>query len=93
MPRKNTPIDLADALFTQIERLDNDNLTGDALTTEIERSRALCQLSTQVIANGRLALDVYRTAHDNGDRLTDIPNILGGATTPRRLNSGPPTAR
>ena len=88
MPKKNTPADLADALFMQIERLDNDELDSEALAAEIERGKAICQLSTQLIANGRLALDVYVAAKDAGDDLSSIPNVLGGhASGPRAVGA------
>ena len=47
MPKKNTPVDLADALFMQIERLDDPALQGEKLDAEIQRSDAICRLSTQ----------------------------------------------
>ena len=80
MPKKNTPVDLADALFMQIERLDDPSLKGDELEAEIQRTDAMCRLSTQVIANGRLAFDVHKFAAEHGRDLANVPNVLGGDT-------------
>ncbi len=80
MPKKNTPVDLADALFMQIERLDDPALQGEKLNAEIQRSDAICRLSTQLIANGRLALDAHKFAAENGRDLAAVPNVLGGET-------------
>ena len=89
MPKKNTPVDLADALFMQIERLDDPSLEGEALEAEIQRTDAMCRLSTQVIANGRLALDVHRFTAEHGRDLANVPNVLGGDTAaPAALPSG-----
>ena len=86
MPKKNTPVDLADALFMQIERLDDPALKGEKLQAEIQRTDAICRLSAQAIANGRLALDVHKFTAENGRDLAAVPNVLGGETeTPATL--------
>jgi len=54
---KNKLIDLNNHLFMQLERLGNEELSGEALTTEIERSKAITGIAKEVISNARLALD------------------------------------
>jgi hypothetical protein len=56
-------IDLNNHLFEQLERLNDDDLKGDALKEEIERARAVASIATQIIANGSLALKA-KTAQD-----------------------------
>ncbi|OCH60889.1 hypothetical protein A6D98_09825 [Aliivibrio fischeri] len=54
---KNQLIDLNNHLFAAIERLSDEDISGDDLKKEISRSKALSALSKDVIANARLALD------------------------------------
>lgn len=48
------------ALVTQLDRLTNDDLEGDKLQTEINRARAMSEISEQVLDAGRLALQAAR---------------------------------
>jgi hypothetical protein len=61
---KNKLSDLNNHLFEQIERLNDDELKGDALTTEIGRARAMCEVAGQIISSGRLVLDAIKAADE-----------------------------
>jgi hypothetical protein len=54
---KNKLIDLNNHLFAQLERLGQEELTGDKLASEIERSKAITGIAKEVISNARLSLD------------------------------------
>lgn len=54
----NTLVDLNNHLFSQIERLSDNNLKGDKLKHEIERANSLAKVASQIINNGNLALKV-----------------------------------
>ncbi len=54
---KNKLIDLNDHLFTQLERLNDEDLPAEKLEAEIKRSKAITDIATSVILNARLALD------------------------------------
>lgn len=73
---KNRLIDLNNHLFSQIERLADEDLTGDKLREEIDRSKSMAAIAQNIIANGRLALDVRIAVHDR---------LLGGVTLPKML--------
>ena len=53
--------DLNDALFSQLDRLTADGLTGENLKTEIDRSRTVSNLAREIIENGKLSLEAQRT--------------------------------
>lgn len=53
---KNTLGDLNNYLFEQIERLQDDTLTGEELEKEIKRSEAVQGIAKTIIENGALAL-------------------------------------
>ena len=61
---KNGINDLNNLLFEQLEKLnDADNL--DDLSIEIERSKAITGISTQIINNGKLAIEAQKLIIDN----------------------------
>lgn len=53
---KNKLIDLNNHLFAEIERLNDEDLNGDKLKQEIERSKAMANVAKNIIDNGKLAL-------------------------------------
>lgn len=67
---KNKLVDLNNHLFAQLEKLSDEELTGDALKEEIERSKAVSVISSQIIQNGKLALQ----AMEYGKR--ELPTFL-----------------
>lgn len=56
MAVKNTLSDLNNHLFAEMERLGDEELSGDELDKEIERAKAITCVASQIIANGSLAL-------------------------------------
>jgi len=48
--------DLNNHLFAELERLSDEELTGEELETEINRAKAITSVSAQIIQNGALAL-------------------------------------
>lgn len=53
---RNKVEDLNNLLFAQLERLDDESLTAEQLEQEIERSKAISNISNQIISNASLAL-------------------------------------
>lgn len=75
---RNTMVDLNDHLFMQLERL-NDAETEDEVRQELLRSKAISDISKNVIDNGKLVLEAQRFKHD--DRLDadrNLPRMLEG---------------
>lgn len=59
---KNKLIDLNDHLFCQLERLNDEDLPGDELKNEIDRSHAVVNIALALIQNGNLALKAHSVA-------------------------------
>lgn len=61
---KNKLSDLNNHLFAQIERLGDEDLKGDKLSIEIERSRAITGVAKEIISNASLVLEAEKARHE-----------------------------
>ncbi len=82
--KKNTILDLNDILFAQLEKLSDDELKGKNLQEEILRSKAISEISKNVIMNANLALKVSQVRDISPDE--NIPRILLGNDPDRESN-------
>lgn len=71
---KNKLIDLNNHLFAQLERLNDEELKGDQLREEIDRSKAVTGVSKEIVSNARLALDAEQLKQEYG--LKKAPAML-----------------
>ena len=53
---KNKLSDLNDHLFMELERLGDEDLSGDKLQEEISRAKAITDIASQAIANAGIVL-------------------------------------
>lgn len=73
----NNLTNLNDILFDQIRRLENDDLSDEALEKEIKKSEQLTKLSVVDLNNAKLALNAQKQFDEYGTgRSVDIP-LLG----------------
>jgi benzoyl-CoA reductase/2-hydroxyglutaryl-CoA dehydratase subunit BcrC/BadD/HgdB len=73
---KNKLMDLNNHLFEQLERLNDEEVTGDELKEEIQRSNAVVRVSSQIIDVGRLTLDARKHVDNMGLDGRHLPEIL-----------------
>ena len=72
---KNKLIHLNNHLFSQMERLCDEDLTGDNLTVELNRSKGVSNLAAQIINNAKLALEAHKAINDG--LIKSSPEMLG----------------
>ena len=73
---KNKLTDLNDHLFAQLERLGDEDLTGAALDEEISRSKAVSQISKDVVSNATLVLQAEKYRSEYGLANNKMPGML-----------------
>lgn len=56
---KNKLTDLNNHLFEALERLNNEHLKGEDLEIEVVKSKAITDVSKEIISNARLVLDAH----------------------------------
>jgi hypothetical protein len=73
---KNKLADLNNHLFAQLERLSDEDLKGEELQGEIQRSQAVTNVAKQIINNGSLVLHAHKAVSDglvnNGHKMLGI---------------------
>ncbi|KEI18230.1 hypothetical protein [Clostridium haemolyticum] len=76
---RNTLGDLNNHLFAQLERLSDEDLTGEELKQEINRAKAVTDVANKIISNGVLILNAKKVqAETLGRETTELPKMLEG---------------
>lgn len=73
---KNTLVDLNNHLFEQLERLNDENLKGEELQEEIDRSKAVSDIASRIVSNASLALQAAKLKGGNIQGDTKLPEML-----------------
>lgn len=75
---KNTLGDLNNHLFAALERLGDEDLTGEELEDEIKRASAIFNISKSVIDNANVILNAVKFRDANLCKGDDFPEMLEG---------------
>jgi hypothetical protein len=75
---KNTLGDLNNHLFMQIERLGDEELTGEKLSEEINRAKSISSIASQIISNGSLVLQAQKFHTEFKSKDLHKPKMLEG---------------
>lgn len=76
MPR-NKLVDLNNHLFEQLERLNDEDLNGEELDKELERTKAITNIGRVIVDNARLALEAAKFKADYAmDEEPEVPKML-----------------
>lgn len=73
---KNTLVDLNNHLFAALERINDEDLQGEDMEKEIERSEAITKVATAIINNATLQLRAWEHmdeyGYNNGQKVPEM---------------------
>lgn len=75
---KNTLGDLNNHLFAELERLGDEELTGDELNEELTRAESIVRVSNAIISNANLVLQAEKFKDQKMDADLKTPKMLEG---------------
>lgn len=75
---RNTLGDLNNHLFAQLERLNDEDLKGEALKEEMDRAKSIGYVAKQIIDNASLVLEAQKMMDDKMNADLKLPKMLEG---------------
>lgn len=79
---KNKLVDLNNHLFAQLERLSDEDLSGDALLAEVKRTEAIVDVSDQIMEGAKLQLQAVKlVAEYDTSYLKHLPMLTSSGVT------------
>lgn len=73
---RNTLNDLNNHLFAQLERLSDEDLKGEELQEELNRSKAVSDVAKNIVSNGNLILQAHKFKDERMDANNHLPEML-----------------
>ena len=74
---KNKLADLNNHLFTQLERINDEDISTEDLDKEIKRADAIAKVATQIIESSNLSLRAASLVAEYGGNLDQMVSMLG----------------
>ena len=75
---KNTLLDLNNILFEELEKLSDDEMMKDRQDAEINRAKAIAEISSQVIQNANVIIKAKKLqAETLGRDNVELPDMIG----------------
>jgi len=78
---QNKLSDLRDHIFMALERLADENLTPEQINAEVEKSKAIAQLSSAIISSAKVEIDFI-----NATGVLESQSELFKSVTQNKLN-------
>lgn len=73
---KRSLVDLNEYLFDELDRLSNEDLTGEELSLEVNRSNAITRIAERVIASADISMRALKMKNDAMDASFKLPKVL-----------------
>lgn len=80
---RNQMNDLRDHLFAALERLNDDELTPEQLSIEVEKAQAISNLSNSVINSAKAEVDFMKAT----GMIATTSNLFKGVNDPKRIEA------
>lgn len=74
---RNKLTDLNDHLFAQLERLNDEEVTGADMREEINKAKAISTIANQIINTNKLTLEAMKLVVKNGGTVGDVSEKFG----------------
>lgn len=78
---QNTMGDLNNHLFMELERLSDESLTGEELSQEIHRAKAITEVGKTIIDNAKTVIEAAKFNDGMLDANGKLPRMLSGGET------------
>lgn len=73
---RNTLDDLQNHLFAELERLGDEDLSGDALEQELRRAKAVTEVAAQCIANANTVIRAAQVVDGAANSKLRLPRMV-----------------
>lgn len=80
MEKKNSDLSaLNEVLFDQLERLNNSELTPEDIKLEVNRSKAVSEIASQIIGSANVTINAMKLVANSDCNLNSLPKMIGAS--------------